>query len=229
MSADSEHPEWYTDIVSSYDRVAEQYAADYFDELSRKPFDRALLEKFAGLAPRDGRVCDLGCGPGHVARYLSELGIDAIGVDISESMIAVARRLNPGLTFEQGDMLALNFSEASFAGIAAFYSLIHIERPRVSQALSELFRVLIPGGHLLLAFHVGDGEAHADQYYSHGKHDGPKIALHVTFFAIEELEGMLETAGFRIEESMDREPYEFEYPSRRAYILAQKPGAQLAR
>src|SRR5580658_5259504 len=80
--------DWYRDIVASYDTVAEQYAADYYDELSRKPFDRELLAKFASLIPQHGhdRIADIGCGPGHVARYLSSLGLDAMGVDISQSM-----------------------------------------------------------------------------------------------------------------------------------------------
>jgi ubiquinone/menaquinone biosynthesis C-methylase UbiE len=216
-------PDWYRDIVVSYDTVAEQYAADYYDELSRKPFDRELLAKFASLTPKHGRVADIGCGPGHVARYLSSLGLDAIGVDISQSMIEVARRLNPGLSFEQCDMFSLPFGDASFAGISAFYSLIHIERPRVPEALGELFRVLSTGGHILLAFHAGKGEVHVDQYHSQGKQECPKVALHVTFFEIGEFEQYLEAAGFKIEESLDREPYEFEYPSRRAYILARKP------
>ncbi len=108
MPSDSEHSDWYRDIIASYDTVAEQYAVDYFNELGRKPFDRALLAKFAGLIPNgSGRVCDIGCGPGHIARHLAELGLDAMGVDISPSMVDVARRLNPSLTFEQGDMLRL--------------------------------------------------------------------------------------------------------------------------
>ncbi len=216
--------DWYRDIVASYDTVAEQYAADYYDELSRKPFDRELLAKFASLIPRHGpcRIADIGCGPGHVARYLSSLGLDAMGVDISQSMIEVARRLNPGLSFGQGDMFSLPFGDASLAGITAFYSLIHIERLRVPEALSELFRVLSNGGHILLAFHAGEGEVHVDQYHSQGEQEGPKVALHVTFFGIGEFERYLEAAGFKIEETLDREPYEFEYPSRRAYILARK-------
>src|ERR1022692_3312524 len=131
MPRDDGRSDWYEGIVATYDAIAEQYAADYFDELCRKPFDRELLTKFAQLIPPRGRVCDMGCGPGHVARYLAGLGLDPLGVDISESMVAVARRLNPRLQFQQGDMLRLQFADESFAGIAAFYSLIHIDRPRV--------------------------------------------------------------------------------------------------
>lgn len=215
-------PDWYRDIVASYDTVAEQYAADYYDELSRKPFDRELLTKFAGLMPKGGRVADIGCGPGHVARYLADLGVNTMGVDISQSMVEVARKLNPGLRVEQGDIFHLPLGDASLAGIVAFYSLIHIERSRVPEALRELFRALSAGGYILLSFHAGEGEAHVDQYHSHSQQELPKIALHVTFFDIGEFVPYLQTAGFKVEESLEREPYEFEYPSRRAYILARK-------
>jgi len=119
---DDARPDWYRDIVASYDRVAERYAADYYDELSRKPFDRELLAKFASLIPRHGpcRIADIGCGPGHVARYLASLGLDVMGVDISQSMIEVARRLNPGLSFERCDMFSLPFGDPSFAGNHSF-------------------------------------------------------------------------------------------------------------
>ena len=222
MAEDSEQRDWYRDIANSYDSIAELYAADYADELSRKPFDRELLAKFAELTVRQGRVCDMGCGPGHLARHLAELGADAMGVDISPIMVDVARRLNPEIPFEQGDMLRLPFPDASFAGIAAFYSIIHIERPRVTDALREFFRVLKGGGHLLLSFHVGEGEVHRDEYSSHSRPKGPKIAFHATLFAIDEMERYMEDAGFKVQESLDREAYDFEYPSRRAYILARR-------
>jgi ubiquinone/menaquinone biosynthesis C-methylase UbiE len=223
MADDSQLHGWYRDIVASYDTVAEQYALDYFDELSRKAFDRELLVRFVGMVPRSGRVCDIGCGPGQIARFLAEHGADAMGIDISQSMVDTARRLNPGLVFERGDMLRLDYPDSTFAGITAFYSLIHIERVRVPEALAELFRVLGRGGQLLASFHAGEGEVHVDQYHGHGQQEGPKVALHVTFFGLEEMRRNIEAAGFAIEESLDREPYEFEYPSRRAYILARKP------
>lgn len=216
MPADSESRDWYRDVIASYDTVAEEYATHYFDELSRKPFDCQLLTKFSQLTP-EGRICDLGCGPGHLARFLSELGLDVLGVDVSQAMIQVARRLNPGLVFEQGDMLRLQFPDASFAGIAAFYSLIHIERLRLRQVLEELFRVLAPGGRLLSSFHVGEGEVHPEEFL------GQNVSFHASFFGIEEMTENLTEAGFLIEETFNRAPYEFEYPSQRAYLLTRKP------
>src|SRR5215471_17840893 len=121
-------PGWRPDTGTSYDKIAEHYATEYFDELNRKPFDCELLTRFAQSLPARARVCDIGCGPGHIARYLASRGLNVTGVDLSPTMVATARRLNPGMRFETGDMLELPFAEHSFTAVAAFYSLIHVER-----------------------------------------------------------------------------------------------------
>ena len=75
------------ELQAGYDRVAEHYATEYFDELKRKPFDRELLDTFAESVRDDGRVCELGCGPGQVARYLKDRGVDMCGLDLSGEMV----------------------------------------------------------------------------------------------------------------------------------------------
>src|SRR5690242_6976849 len=96
------------DLQASYDAVAEEYARRIFDELQHKPLDRQLLDRFADEVQATTPVGDLGCGPGHVARYLHERGVRVIGIDLSPGMIEQARRLNPGMIFQQGNMLALD-------------------------------------------------------------------------------------------------------------------------
>jgi len=60
------------DLQHSYDRVAEQYAEQFRDEMSQKPFDQKMLDWLAEKVGHLGAICDLGCGPGQVARYLSD-------------------------------------------------------------------------------------------------------------------------------------------------------------
>jgi 2-polyprenyl-3-methyl-5-hydroxy-6-metoxy-1,4-benzoquinol methylase len=78
-----------------YDPVAEVYAAAFLNELADKPLDREYLDKFRELVGTEGLVCDLGCGPGQIARYLKAMDINVIGVDKSKGMIEVAKRFNP--------------------------------------------------------------------------------------------------------------------------------------
>jgi SAM-dependent methyltransferase len=201
------------DLRAVYDRVAEAYAAQFFDELDRKPFDRGLLDEFADRCDA-GPVLDLGCGPGHVAQYLRERGVAAEGVDLSPATVAVARRLNPGLPVRVGDLTDLGVADRSVAGIVAFYSLIHLPRAAFPAAARELHRVLRPGGVLLAALHGGAGEVHADEFC------GQPVAVEATLYAVDELARLLAEAGFVVEAVLARPPYEFEHPTERLYARA---------
>jgi trans-aconitate methyltransferase len=99
------------DTQTSYDRVPDEYVRRISDGLKDKPLDRQLLDRFAKSVRNLGSVCDMGCGPGHVARYLHEHGVKVCGVDISTEMVKRARRLTPGVEFRQGDMMALDIPD----------------------------------------------------------------------------------------------------------------------
>jgi ubiquinone/menaquinone biosynthesis C-methylase UbiE len=206
----------------SYDRVARDYAEHIAGELAHKPFDRQILQHFAHLA-RDipgGRhlpVLDLGCGPGHITRYLHDLGVPIIGVDISPGMLAEAHRLHPDLPFREGDMRALTWPDASIAAIAVPYSILHIPCEDVVAVLGELRRVLVPTGCLYLSFHIGNEMRHRDDWW-----DKP-VDLDFIFFETAEMEGYLRAARFREIETLERDPYpDVEVQTRRAYIFARR-------
>jgi len=112
----------------SYDRLANEYARRIYEEPQHKPFGWQLPDRFAARV-KGGSACDLSCGPGHVARYLSQQGAQVFGIDLSPQLVQRARRLNPGTEFQQGKMFALDAPEAAWAGIVAFYSIIHVPRP----------------------------------------------------------------------------------------------------
>jgi SAM-dependent methyltransferase len=208
------------DIQTSYDRVADEYVRRISDELEDKPLDRQLLNRFAESVRNLGTACDMGCGPGHVARYLHEHGVKVCGVDISTEMVERACRLTPGVEFRQGDIMALDVPDETWAGIVAFYSVIHIPRMDVVYALRELRRVLRPGGLLLLSFHIGDNTIHLDEWWGH------EVCIDFFFFQSAEMESYLTSAGFEIEEIIEREPYpDVEHQSRRSYIFARRPNA----
>ena len=204
------------DLRHSYDRVADAYVATYADELTRKPFDRAWLEDWAGSLPQGARVCEMGCGPGHVADFLSTHGLEVCGLDLSEEMVRRARGLFPKLTFEQGDMRNPPSEDESWDGLVSFYALIHVERERVVETLAAWWRVLRPGGSLALAFHGGQGELHSDEWF-----DQP-VALSVSLFEEEEMTTYLGEARFTGIHIASRPPYDFEYPTQRMYAIAHK-------
>lgn len=202
-------------LQTSYDKVAKKYVEHIYDELKGKPLDRELLDKFAALMKDKGLVCDIGCGPGHVARYLFERGVNVCGVDLSQGMIDEARALNPEIKFTQGNMMSLEFEDESLAGLTAFYSIIHIPREEVVDALIELKRVLKPDGLLFLAFHIGNEVLHLEELWEE------RINADFVFFQTDEMKNYLTNAGFEIVEAIEREPYkDVEHQSRRSYIFA---------
>lgn len=205
---------------ASYDAVAEEYVRRIGNELEGKPFDRALLDRFAERLAGRGTVWDLGCGPGHVARYLADRGVAVAGLDLSPALVARARMLNPTIPFEAGDFRRLAGPDHDWAGIVAFYSILHLSRPEVTPTLIEWRRVTRPGGWLLLAVHIGEEVRHLDEWWGH------KVSVDFTFFQTAELVGYLEAAGWRIEEATERDPYpDVEVATRRLYIFAQTPAA----
>jgi len=205
-----------SNVQASYDAVAEGYADHYFDELAHKPFDCRLLDWLIERAERSGLICDLGCGPGHIAHYLNAHGAQVYGIDLSPEMVKQARLRSPDIAFAQGNMLALDsIAAGTFASIAAFYSIVNLTHDELPRAFAELGRVLVPGGWLLLSFHVGDETRHLDEWLEQ------PVSLNFTFFTPEAIQHALTSAGFEVTETIVRSPYPgLEYPSQRAYVFA---------
>jgi SAM-dependent methyltransferase len=206
-------------LQDSYDRVAQEYTKRIYDELAHKPFDRKMLDWLIERVNNNGAICDMGCGPGQIARYLFDHGAQACGIDLSVGMVQQARELNPAIDFQQGDMLSLtNVPGEAYGGIAAFYCILHIPRPQVTDALRELKRVLRPDGTLLLTFHIGSETRHLDDWW------GELVNLDFMFFEIAEMKAHILDAGMLLEEVIQRDPYpDIEAQTQRAYIFARKP------
>jgi SAM-dependent methyltransferase len=187
--------------------------------LAHKPLDRELLNRFASEVRGHGLVYDLGCGPGQTTAFLHDLGVPVRGLDLSAALLQEARQRHPQIEFQQGDMLALPVDNDSVAGVVAFYAIVHLSPTGLRQTVVEIHRVVKPGGRLLLAFHVGEGIKHVEEFL------GKAMSLHFAFFPSELVKSELLRAGFVAVEVIERDPYPaVEYPSRRAYLLARKAG-----
>ena len=162
-------------------------------------------------------VGDLGCGPGHVAAYLADQGVPVVGVDLSPGMLAQAPA---GLPVVAGDLRALPLADGALAAAVAFYSLIHLPPGSEVAALTEIRRVVRPGGVLLAAVHVGTEVRHLDEWW------GEPVSVDFRFFEVAELTGWLAAAGWTVEAVAEREHYPgVEVETRRAYVTAVRPGS----
>ncbi len=95
-------------------------------------------------APRKSSLLDICAGPGYVSAQAARRGWSVTAIDFSEEMVALARRIHPGIDFRHGDAEALPFAHASFDAAVMNFGILHLARPEA--ALSEACRVLRPGG-----------------------------------------------------------------------------------
>jgi len=212
MPGDPDHD----NVRRSYDALAERYSAQLGDELDDKPLDRALLWALIEQQPPGEPVADLGCGPGHVAAWLASNGLHSVGIDMSPGMVAVGRREHPEVEFREGDLLAIPAADGEFGSAVAFYSIIHLEADEIALACMEFWRILVPGGRLLVAFHVGNEVRHVDEMW------GQRVVLDFRFLETSAVIEALTTAGFEIEAQLERTNYPKEVETRRAYLVARR-------
>ncbi|HEY3467467.1 MAG TPA: class I SAM-dependent methyltransferase [Amycolatopsis sp.] len=204
---------WLADTRTSYDTVAESYAAWAADALDTRPYVRATMAVFAAQA--DGPVLDAGCGPGHFTAHLASLGLDASGIDLSPAMIDLARRSYPELRFDVGSMTDLPVADASVAGVLAFFSLIHVPDAEVPVVLGHFRRVLRPGGRVVIGYHVGEGTRLKTEGYG-----GHPMRVNVHLRQPAHLARWLRNAGFQVDADWRLNP-EAEVPQ--GILFASRP------
>lgn len=135
---------------------------------------RARASVYEGLAGRDARdiafeavrearprrVLEVGCGWGEfAARIRDELDAEVVAIDLSPRMVELARER--GVDARVGDVQALSFGDGEFDCVVANWMLYHV--PDVDRGLSELARVLRPGGRLIAAT---NGARHLEELWS---------------------------------------------------------------
>jgi SAM-dependent methyltransferase len=137
----------------AYDRRFQQLAASGVDVHGEAAF-------VASLQPSS--VLDAGCGTGRVAAELARRGIEAVGVDIDEAMLEVARRKAPAVPWVRADLSTLalgrRFDLVVMAGNVLLFVAPGTEADIVKRARSHL----VQGGRLVAGFSLGRGITLAD-------------------------------------------------------------------
>ncbi len=173
-------------VEAGYDRLAGVYSEE------RAGFDNwAEVNAFATALPERARVLDAGSGTGTpVARHLSQAGHSVVGIDISEEMLATARRNAPEATFQRMNMTAIDFSEGSFDGVISCYAIIHVPREHHGRIFESFRRILKPGGVVLASVASWAWEEFADymgvdMFWSHFNPDESQALIRACGFDIE--------------------------------------------
>lgn len=208
-------PPYLRTTREAYDTVAAEYAEHFRGELDRKPQDKAILGAFAELVRANGPVLDVGCGPGDALAHLRTRGVKVFGVDLSPGMVDVARWANPGVRIDVGSMTALDRPDGALGGLVAWYSIIHIPPEELPAVFAEFHRVLVPRGHLLLAFQVGDEPLHFDEAFGHA------VDLDFRRLRPGRVADLLADAGFDVLARTVREPVGAE-TAEQAFVVARR-------
>jgi ubiquinone/menaquinone biosynthesis C-methylase UbiE len=192
-----------------YDLLAEVFFA------GRRHRVFSLLADLSGAGPGD-RVLDVGCGTGYFVRILARAampGGSVVGVDPSHDAIERARRAArrvPGCIFAEGRGEALDAADDSYDVVVSSLAMHHLPAKTRPDAVAEMFRVLRPGGRVLIA-----------DFRPPGSHLGRALVGHATSGAMRHnpvhlLEPMLSDAGFREIGGGDIRPWIY-------YVQAVKP------
>jgi len=94
------------------------------------------------------KVLDVAAGTGVSSEPFADAGVDVIAADLSEGMLDVGRRRRPDMTFVQADVTALPFDDETFDAVTMSYGLRNVAN--YPKALSEIYRVLKPGGRIVV-------------------------------------------------------------------------------
>ncbi len=133
------------EVVEGYDGWAPLYDAG---PNAATELDSDIVRGLLDGVPA-GHALDVACGTGRQSRLLIELGHAVEGVDLNETMLAIASDGVPDAHFQQGTFDALPFDDASFDLAVSSLALTHIADLR--PALAEMARVVKPGGYAVLS------------------------------------------------------------------------------
>ena len=109
------------------------------------PRNLEIIRDWVAPSPGD-RTLDVGCGKGHLVKALSELGIDAVGIDLNPNAadVAVVPRVRTM------SATRLEFEDGAFDAVVSFHAIEHI--PSIEDVLREMARVVKPAGKVLLVY-----------------------------------------------------------------------------
>jgi SAM-dependent methyltransferase len=202
-------------VARDWDARADRYLELFRDELDGKPFDRSVLDDFAGRAGPGARVCDAGCGPcGHVSAYLARRGLDMLGIDLSPRCVELARAQQPACAFEVGDLRRMDLADPRpLDGLVAYYALHDQPRALLAGTVAAWHRVIRPGGQLLVVAKEGASDGVTDDPLGSGRR------VYWAEYSAGELAEAV-SAQFRVDTCRSRDAYDDEIPARRIYLTA---------
>jgi SAM-dependent methyltransferase len=181
-------------IIYLYERHAHHYVADRGRAVWN---ERAWLDRFIALLPKEGTVIDIGCGFGEpIAGYLLDRGFAVDGVDASPTLIGQCRERFPRRSWHVADMRTLNLGRR-FDGLLAWDSFFHLAHDD-QRRMFPIFKLHAARGAVLM---FTSGTAHGEAIGTY--RDEP---LYHASLAPQEYQALLNANGFLVEAHAVEDP-----------------------
>jgi ubiquinone/menaquinone biosynthesis C-methylase UbiE len=141
-------------VIDGWNKIGPVY-----DSNRNKEKINGELERYIKLLPEKARVLDVGSGSGvPVAKYLTNAGLDVVGIDISDTMINMARENVPRAKFINMNMNNIKFPDNSFDGIISVFALFHVPKRNHQMIFKKFHSLLKSGGILLINTGISESE-----------------------------------------------------------------------
>lgn len=177
--------------AEAFDAIGERYD----EAFPHKEGQVAAAEWIIGALPAGSRALDLGCGTGlPTAGRLAAAGLEVVGVDLSDGMVALARRNVPGGVFHRADIADLRpggpLDLGRFDAVTAFFSLLMLPRDEIPHALRTIRHLLVPQGLFALSMVEADVDDFEIPFLGN--------SIRVSGYLRDELREVVEAADFEI-------------------------------
>lgn len=145
-------------VKEYYDKTATGWSEEYYQEKNSKEIIEKFVSCFVDGGTISPKILDLGCGVGYNSKLLSELGAKVVGVDLSETLIEIAKVNLKNAKFFVGDITDRLDNLGKFDGVLCLATIMHIGIENLKRTFDNISNVLHEGGLLLLSAYDGIGK-----------------------------------------------------------------------
>ncbi|MBI4458196.1 class I SAM-dependent methyltransferase [Candidatus Uhrbacteria bacterium] len=181
------------EIQSTYNRIAEDWHKDHLGDT----WWQESMDEFCRQLPHGAEVLDVGCAGGVKTDLLRRRGFRATGIDLSDGLIAVAKREFPESEFRHLDMRDVGSLGKKFDGIYALAVLLHMPKAEIDQVLAGWAAAMKPDGRLFLGVKERR-EGQPEEDVIEETDYGYSYQRFFSFFSPDELRQRLHRAGLDI-------------------------------
>lgn len=185
------------DTYDKYAQVYDQEVVEFWDN-----FPQSFIDTFVSLLPGK-RILNLGSGSGRDAVLLRKHGLEVVCLDASKVMVDITTKL--GFESHLAAFSEMDFPAASFEGVWAYTSLIHIPKDEAKEVVATVHDLLVPQGAFAIGAIEGDTAGMVERKTM------PGVTRYFKNYSKTELRQLVEPLGFTFNYEVDYQPHNSVY------------------